>query len=184
MLIQAHGGGVPYRWQHLGLKLMEFLGQNLCCTAASVHLVLLVLPSALPQCPWPTVALVPRFPNSSPCARGEGESCPKEKWGPADCSPCPGQSKSCARIIFPSCQWRQRAIYAGKAKVMLCSMHCFHSHEQVWFLFGVFHGALVNIFYCKSWRLSFTAVSLGGDFEGTNASKCLLSFESQQELHI
>lgn len=78
VLIQVHGDGVPFRWQLLGLKLRKFLGQNLCCTTASVHLLCLVLPSAPPQCPSPPVALVPRTPHSFPCARGEGEP---SLWG-------------------------------------------------------------------------------------------------------
>ena len=57
----------------LGLKLMEIFGQNPCSTASGGCLVLLVLPSVPPWCPWPVVAFGPKV---SPllCLGGRGRS--------------------------------------------------------------------------------------------------------------
>lgn len=94
LMIQAHGDGVPFRWQFLGLKLMEFLGQNLCCRAASVHLVLLVFPQPLHSVYGPLWLWSQGFPTPPPVPEGKENHSPGEKWGPTDGSPCPGQGKS------------------------------------------------------------------------------------------
>lgn len=167
VLIQVYEGcALQVATLLLGLKLMEIFGQNPCCAASGGRFVLLVLPSAPPWCPWPAVVLVPRFPCSSPWVGGEWPSCPWGGAGPIRWLPLPWGGANPVPGASPlSCQWRQRRTGpAGKAKVTPCSVRCFHSHEQVWFLFGVFHKAPVNAFYCKSWRLNFTTVSLGGDF--------------------
>lgn len=167
VLIQVHEGfTIQMATLLLGLKLMEIFGQNPCCTASGGRLVLLVLTSAPLWWLWPAVVLISKFPHSSPWAGREGTSCPWGAVGPIQWLPLPwGAANPVPGASPSSCQWRQgRAGTAGKAKATPCSVHCFHSHGQVWFLFGVFHRAPVNAFYCKSWRLNFTTVSLGGDF--------------------